>query len=712
MKKERVINIRFLFCLFVGLVLGIITGKLFLMGKIKWWLLVLFIILVCLLMIVGVIYAKRTEEYNKSCRYREKLSFLLKCSSIGVFCSFVVGIVLVIYPMLNIFNVANYENDVVVSGVVSEYVDSEATYNKFILKDCYIIDGDIVNKCDGKILVYSSKYNNVQLGQEISFECELSKYDAFDSGDFSYLINNIHYSTYASVLNETDNVEITLRERVHKGVMNVLKNNLNEDNANISFAMMFGQKYSLSTEISQMFSYAGISHILAVSGLHVGVLVGILWFVLNKLKINKYVKLFIFALLLLFYNYLCMYSPSVCRASIMSFVLAMCKCFRWEYDSLSSLSLAGIIILLISPITLFSVSFQLSFLCIFAIIAFAPTINTLFDKIRCPKFLSSVLSISIATTIAILPVCLNVFAEVSLLGILANIFVLPIFSITYVLMFLTIVFTSVLPSVGVLLLVPNMFLHIIKVIANFFASVPFGVFRAFNIGYISLFFIIGFCLIVYYVMSRNIWKKVSAIIIALFFVITIGVSAIPKNYDNKLLICNQYKTGICFYAEDNEVCMIGSNIELKNLNYMMKELRLNKLDVIIAYDLQLNNLDEFKLICENFNVQKILIPSYLDYNEVKKDLINCKIIYTKTKFDKCTIDYIYRNDTIVGLDIVKENKNYIIPNIDNKKADNVYLVENYQKEKTYLVTKSNYWQELDEEVEKIYFEECSKYVTL
>ena len=111
--------------------------------------------------------------------------------------------------------------------------------------------------------------------------------------------------------------------------------------------MLFGGKQGLSDELKDMFSYSGISHILAVSGLHIGVLVSLIYYCLKKIKLNKFVKLILLATVLIFYSYLCDFTPSVCRASIMAVILCLCDLYKIQYDALSSLSIAGIIILLL-----------------------------------------------------------------------------------------------------------------------------------------------------------------------------------------------------------------------------------------------------------------------------------------------------------------------------------------------------------------------------
>jgi competence protein ComEC len=180
---------------------------------------------------------------------------------------------------------------------------------------------------------------------------------------------------------------------------------MSSENASIAYAMLFGEKDGINKNIYNIFSIAGISHILAVSGLHIGVLIAILLLILKKCKASKLVTFITISSILIMYNTICGFSNSVVRASIMAMILLGANLFGKQYDALSSLSLAGIIICLFNPFALFSVGFQLSFACVFAIITLVPTINRGFEKIKFDNAFTKTLSMSMATSVALIPFC-------------------------------------------------------------------------------------------------------------------------------------------------------------------------------------------------------------------------------------------------------------------------------------------------------------------
>jgi ComEC/Rec2-related protein len=698
MKKERVVNIRFLFCVFVGLMLGIIFSRLFLLDKINTFVYVLSIFLVIGLMVGLVVYARKTSQFNKAHKSRKNVSFLIACSSIGFAVAYFVGLIICIFPINTLKSVHVFESNVGIQGIVSGYVDRESTYTKFILSDCEYYEDDVCINSDFQVIVYTGVDVDIELGDNVSFVAEIDNLDYSNEFDFSKLSQGIAYSTY---VNADDLVigsgVMTFRDKVHRKVKTILKDELNEDNAEICFSILFGQKYGLSEGMSNIFSYAGISHILAVSGLHVGVLVSLIWFLFRKIRMNKYVHLILFGIILLFYSYLCLFSPSVCRASIMAFVLALTKTFFWEYDILSSLSIAGIIILLFNPLALFSVSFQLSFMCLFAIITLAPTMQRLFQKIKLPKVLASGLAVSIAVNLVILPICVNYFDSISLLGVFTNIFVLPVFSLTYVLLFISVLFSLIIPPLSVMLFFPNLFLHLIKAIAIMVSKINFGVFRLFRVSYYLVFILSITTLALHFWMVK--WRFKSIIIATLLvaFVSLFATYMFPKSYESdKLIVASQYKSNVLIYVGDSGVTLIGSDIESDDLKFMMKKLRIDKINTIIAYDLQLNKINELVDIKKVFEVEKIVSLFKFDYNELEDDLGNIEYFEDNYQIDNLNLyTKKYEND-IVALDIDINDTDFLVSIKSNSTKENYYLIETCSGYDYYILDDKDLWYDNEE----------------
>lgn len=680
MTNKRIVNIRITFVAFIGLMLGILFGFNWYLQTIQTALAIVLLIGVILLCVAVIIYARKTKAYNEKLEYRKNISKILLVSSIAFFVTFILGTISIIFPVSKATNIRDFYGTVKVGGVVCDNVITSDTSTKFIIKNAVVDTGEEQVKVDYKIVVYTTKNFVVSLGDYIEFESELESYH-LNTSKSSSIFQGVGYSCYVGVDKfEVEAGKQSFKDIIKNSTYQNLISNLNYDNANISYAILFGDKQGLSQDLSDMFSYAGISHILAVSGLHIGVLVSAIMFILKKIKMNKFVRLGILSAILIFYSYLCSFTPSVCRASIMAIVLSLCDIYLIEYDSLSSLSIAGLIILAFNPFALFTVSFQLSFLCIFAIISLAPTLSKMLEKIKLPKILASSLALSIATNLAILPVGFNNFAKVSLLGIITNIFVLPIFSITYVLLFGVAFLSLILPFMGFLLKVPELFLHIIKTIADYVSNIKFGIFKIFYVSFWTLTLILIISIILHFFMIKKYIKFGLSFVLTALLITLFVMSSIPNNYSNENLIFVQnYKGNVCYYVEDNVVTLIGSNIKNNRVVTDLKHLNIKNIDNIIAYDLQLNALNNLVEICNNNNVKNVYVPSDFNYSELSKRVPNINIFELNVEVGSLRLETIHYDGYIIAVYLKTNLGTVLIPEIKPNKKEAQYLMEKFSE---------------------------------
>ena len=675
--KKRIINIRVMASIFIGLIAGILICYLFFISNFNNLYLIFTPIIVSVIFVGFIIYAYLTSKKNRLVECRKDVSKYLIISTWGFVVAFLIGIVI---TAVFLFPVKNYKDvdDVVVTGVVSDYVLDSETHKRFVIDDCSVVLNDEAIYEDIKICIYTSISTNIGLGDTVYFVGDLSAYNYRLNYEFDKLAQNIAFSTYVNYDEMTIfNGDPEFKDIVKNKVKSLLDENMNKDNASIAYSVLFGEKQGLAGDIKQSFSYAGISHILAVSGLHIGVLVTIISFLLFKIKMNKYIRILILSIILIFYSYLCSFSPSVLRASIMAVLSALCFTWQVEYDILSSLSIAGIVVLLVNPLNLFLISFQLSFLCVLSIIAFAPTIEGGFKKLNCPKFLASSLAISISSNIIILPVCFNYFDYVSILGVLSNIIVLPIFSIVYVLLFALVIVGCLLPFVGGLLIVPSVFLHLIKLFATYISNISSGIFQAFHVGYVVLFLLIVIYLITHFVMVKK-WIKLSFVgVCSLVFAIIFTINCMPINYSkSNLLVYYQNKSNVVFYVEDDEVTMIGSDIDRYYLIKQLKHFKIKNIDRIIAYDFKLNKLTNFNDICEEFDVKEVYLPNKLNYSSLLNKLHNVILYEDKLLIKDLVLENIVKDD-IIGVKFNIDNKIFVIPELSPTIAESNYIMNTY-----------------------------------
>lgn len=225
---------------------------------------------------------------------------------------------------------------------------------------------------------------------------------------------------------------VQLRNRVTENV----ERQFSEAHIPFAKALFLGMKQDLNPGIKSQFSRSGLSHIMAVSGLHVGFIVAPFWILIPFLwgtRFGKIMGLVILTCLLTGYAGLTGFTASVCRASLMAWLLTFAKLFHKMRNSVNLTASAAIVLLLTDPGQLFDPGFQLSFSAVFIILLVMPEVQRLLPpglRFGKPAPLVSIVIISIVVQLGLYPILISYFGEFSIAGPLANALVVPVLSIT------------------------------------------------------------------------------------------------------------------------------------------------------------------------------------------------------------------------------------------------------------------------------------------
>ena len=233
------------------------------------------------------------------------------------------------------------------------------------------------------------------------------------------------------------NGKSTLRgtaEKARNLVINKLKESpITPDELSIIQALILGQRKDISKEMYHDYAAAGAIHILAVSGLHVGIVFFILQFLLSPLKYfrkGKIVIPIIIVICLWGFAFITGLTPSVVRAVTMFSFFAFAKMINRETNSINTMFLSYFVLLLINPMWLFHVGFQLSYLAVFFILWIVPMFNKLYYPTNFfLKRIWGVIIVTIAAQIGIIPLSLYYFHQFPGLFFLTNIVILPFLGI-------------------------------------------------------------------------------------------------------------------------------------------------------------------------------------------------------------------------------------------------------------------------------------------
>lgn len=199
-------------------------------------------------------------------------------------------------------------------------------------------------------------------------------------------------------------------------------------------ALTVGDKEELSEEIKESYSVSGASHILALSGMHIGLLYGLLFFCLkglpDKWKGIRLLRISVILALLWGFAFFTGLSPSVVRSVIMCSLFSLSGAFGRDSFSMNTLSVAAFLMLICQPSWLFDVGFQLSFCAVAAILLIQPRLYRLLPvRHRAGKYVWGLMSVSFAAQMGTAPLVLLYFSRFSTHFLLTNLLVIPLVSI-------------------------------------------------------------------------------------------------------------------------------------------------------------------------------------------------------------------------------------------------------------------------------------------
>ncbi len=213
----------------------------------------------------------------------------------------------------------------------------------------------------------------------------------------------------------------------------------------IRIAITTGDKRYLENSVRGAFSKSGTMHILAVSGLHTGILFSFVTFILIPLGGNRFSNITRYIIQIIFlwgYASFTGFSPSVFRASLMLTVHLTAKMAGRGNWLFHSLTLSALIICIINPYSIFELGFQLSYTALLSIIFIHPTINLLYKPtLKFSKYIWGVISMSIACQIGTSLIIITTFGYFPVYFLLANLIAIPLTSIILLL-------SSVVPFLG------------------------------------------------------------------------------------------------------------------------------------------------------------------------------------------------------------------------------------------------------------------------
>ena len=334
----------------------------------------------------------------------------------------------------------------------------------------------------GKVLVTTGLYPKFEYGDELEIRCELKTPVKFEDFDYErylarYDIYSVCYWPQIRLLSQGNGNRIYAGIlRVKEKLKGVVERGLPEPGAGILNAVALGSRRGISEELREKFSRVGISHIMAISGLHITLLAGILMSLLIRIGFWRKQAFWLGTGFLVLYIIMIGAPASAVRAGIMGFLLMLGMNMGRVSKSVNSLLLVACLMLLANPrILRDDVGFQLSFLAVLGIIYFSPLFTKWFKKIPEKFGIRDVLVMTFSAQVLVLPLIAYHFGRVSIVSPLVNIFVLPILPLVLIFGFLGMIFGLVWIGLAKILFILIFILlgYLVKVV-EIFSRIPFA----------------------------------------------------------------------------------------------------------------------------------------------------------------------------------------------------------------------------------------------
>ncbi len=314
-------------------------------------------------------------------------------------------------------------------------------------------------------------------------------------------------------------------------------------------ALLLGDSGVIDKATRQDFSTAGVAHVLALSGLHVGFIALIIWwllFPLDYLRLKK-LRLVITLVAITAFALFTGLSPSVMRATVMIGMVLMSLFFYKRSLSLNALAMAALAILVFSPSALFSVGFQLSFITVGAVLMFARLPEELAQR---PKWIQAVISTVITSLVAMLAtiaLTAHYFHTISLMSVLSNLLILPVLPVFMVLGAIFLLVTAAGMQWALLDWVLDGIYHYIHGATSVVNAIPLS-----HIGnvYVSTFGVVAYfaimALVVLWLYRRN-YRFLLAAGVALLILLAHSLWVDARTPRQGLVVFNSYSSTPIFY---------------------------------------------------------------------------------------------------------------------------------------------------------------------
>lgn len=543
-----------------------------------------------------------------------------------------------------------YVSQDVVSANILDISYSDKRWNKAILKLNYVFRfGEKIPLNKKVLFLIENEVNELEKGDKLILNSTIDLIKnkgnpgEFDAKNYwkSKGITHLGFLKVGDFIlkGKEENLLLKWFNLLDRRLSKMFEDRLQPEAIGIAKALILGDRDHLDSEAVRSFGNAGAMHVLAVSGLHVGLILSLLIFVLSRFPkwISKYRATVIALLIIWFYALITGFSPSVFRAVVMFSLLTIAKLSGRNYNSINVLMASAMILLIYDPLMLYDLGFQLSYLAMLGIfILYRHIYNFLFFSNGWLKLMWEGTAVALSAQVFTLPLTLYFFHQYPNYFLLSNLGLMALTNLILIagILLITIQFIPYLSSViawGLSILVMAMFIFV-QWVQSLPASTATG-FQLTLLETILFFVIIGFILFTFRQKGKWVLLGSSMIVLTSAIIVYQRFNNLHKNEfvvfnETHLTFCVKMDDEIqCFYLNDDDIHksvylaqnyqkIRPGNLSYKKLDKGVFELEKENFHFTCAdsntfLDIHINN-DHWRLI------KRI---NYINYQKLEKDCI-------------------------------------------------------------------------------------------
>lgn len=524
--------------------------------------------------------------------------------------------------------------------IVNYYFETLEEKKKFNLKlGDYIKINGVLNVPQKNTNFNLFNYQKYLLGKKIYYTLSAKEIIKYKNYNFLYKIKNIIISKIDSIPN----------------------------NGYIK-SLILGDNNSVDKDSLNSYRQNGVSHLFAISGMHVIFIIKILEAIMNKIIKKEEIKYTIIFLILFFYSFVASFSISIIRAVLMFIIGKICKLLKYKIKPIETFIFTLCISLIINPYNIYNISFKYSFMVSLFLIIFSDLIN------KRKTYIGKLFMTSLIAFLAGIPIQINNFFSINILSIIFNIFFVPFF--TFIFFPITII-VFIFPCFSYFY---SILINILETISMVLSNIKFG---TITLCHINIFIIIWYYFIILIFLKKSNYLYGFILVMTIFIHTNINylnkyirVSVLDVGQGDSILISLNYNKGNILIDTGGKVSYVEEewkqrkkySIAENTIIPYLKSLGIKKINYLILTHGDYDHMGEAINLINNYQIDNVIFNCG-EYNNLENELIEL--------LDKNNINY---SSCINKLNINDYDLKFLnTKEYDNENDNSSVLYFNYKK---------------------------------